>query len=70
MSGAVRQMRPTGGKVISICAEYLSQGHNIHDFGNYAEVDIAIAAVTSNAWNTCTSPPSAPQISFAVARMR
>lgn len=44
MSGAVRQMRPTGGKVISICAEYLSQGHNIHDFGNYAEVDIAIAA--------------------------
>lgn len=44
MSASVRALRPTGGKVISICAEYLSQGHNIHDFGNYADVDIAIAA--------------------------
>jgi thiamine pyrophosphate-dependent acetolactate synthase large subunit-like protein len=44
MSPSVRAVRPSGGKVISICAEYLSQGHNIHDFGNYAEVDVAIAA--------------------------
>ena len=41
LMGAVRA---TNGKTISICSEYLSQGHNIHDFGNYSEVDVAIAA--------------------------
>jgi thiamine pyrophosphate-dependent acetolactate synthase large subunit-like protein len=44
MTPSVRAVRATNGKTISICAEYLSQGHNIHDFGNYSEVDIAIAA--------------------------
>jgi acetolactate synthase-1/2/3 large subunit len=44
MTASVRAVRPTGGKTISICSEYLSQGHNIHDFGNYSEVDVAIAA--------------------------
>jgi thiamine pyrophosphate-dependent acetolactate synthase large subunit-like protein len=44
MSPSVRAVRATGGKVVSICSEYLSQGHNIHDFGNYSEVDVAIAA--------------------------
>ena len=44
MTASVRAVAGTGGKTISICSEYLSQGHNIHDFGNYAEVDVAIAA--------------------------
>jgi acetolactate synthase-1/2/3 large subunit len=44
MTASVRAVRGSGGKTISICAEYLSQGHNIHDFGNYSEVDVAIAA--------------------------
>ena len=44
MTPSVRQLRAAGGKTISICSEYLSQGHNIHDFGNYSEVDVAIAA--------------------------
>ena len=44
MTPSVRAVRASGGKTISICAEYLSQGHNIHDFGNYSEVDVAIAA--------------------------
>jgi len=44
MTPSVRQVRAAGGKTISICSEYLSQGHNIHDFGNYSEVDVAIAA--------------------------
>ena len=44
MTASVRAVRATGGKTISICSEYLSQGHNIHDFGNYSEVDVAIAA--------------------------
>jgi thiamine pyrophosphate-dependent acetolactate synthase large subunit-like protein len=44
MTPSVRAVRAANGKTISICSEYLSQGHNIHDFGNYAEVDIAIAA--------------------------
>jgi thiamine pyrophosphate-dependent acetolactate synthase large subunit-like protein len=44
MTASVRAVRGTGGKTISICSEYLSQGHNIHDFGNYSEVDVAIAA--------------------------
>jgi thiamine pyrophosphate-dependent acetolactate synthase large subunit-like protein len=44
MSQSVRAVRATGGKTISICSEYLAQGHNIHDFGNYSEVDVPIAA--------------------------
>lgn len=44
MNGPVQQMRASGGRTISICSEYLSQGSNIHDFGTYAEVDLAIAA--------------------------
>ncbi len=44
MSQSVRTVRASGGKTISICSEYLAQGHNIHDFGNYSEVDVAIAA--------------------------
>ena len=44
MTASVRAVRASGGKTISICSEYLSQGHNIHDFGNYSEVDVAIAA--------------------------
>ena len=44
MTASVRAVRGSGGKTISICSEYLSQGHNIHDFGNYSEVDVAIAA--------------------------
>ena len=44
MAGSVRAMRAAGGKTISICSEYLFQGHNIHDFGGYSEVDLAIAA--------------------------
>jgi thiamine pyrophosphate-dependent acetolactate synthase large subunit-like protein len=44
MAAAARTARANGGKTISICAEYLSQGRNIHDYGNYSEVDIAIAA--------------------------
>jgi acetolactate synthase-1/2/3 large subunit len=43
MSASVRAMRAAGGKTISICSEYLFQGHNIHDFGGYQEVDLAIA---------------------------
>ena len=43
MAGPVRAMRAAGGKTISICSEYLFQGNNIHDFGGYAEVDLAIA---------------------------
>jgi thiamine pyrophosphate-dependent acetolactate synthase large subunit-like protein len=44
MAPSVRAVSATGGKTISICSEYLSQGHNIHDFGGYSEVDLAIAA--------------------------
>jgi thiamine pyrophosphate-dependent acetolactate synthase large subunit-like protein len=44
MTASVRAVRGTGGKTISICSEYLSQGHNIHDFGNYSEVDLGLAA--------------------------
>jgi acetolactate synthase-1/2/3 large subunit len=44
MTAAARAARTNGGKTISICAEYLFQGRNIHDFGNYSEVDLAIAA--------------------------
>jgi acetolactate synthase-1/2/3 large subunit len=44
MSAAARAARTGGGKTISICSELLFQGRNIHDFGNYSEVDLAIAA--------------------------
>jgi acetolactate synthase I/II/III large subunit len=44
MSAAARTARTGGGKTISICSEYLSQGRNIHDYGNYSDVDVAIAA--------------------------
>jgi acetolactate synthase-1/2/3 large subunit len=42
MSASVRAMQANGGKTISICSEYLFQGRNIHDYGNYSEVDVAI----------------------------
>ena len=44
MAPSVRAMRANGGKTISICCEYLSQGHNIHDYADYSDVDIPIAA--------------------------
>jgi acetolactate synthase-1/2/3 large subunit len=44
MSVAARAARASGRKTISISAEYLFQGTNIHDFGRYADVDLAIAA--------------------------
>jgi acetolactate synthase I/II/III large subunit len=44
MTGPVRQARANGGKTISVCSEYLFQRTNIHDFGDYAEVDLPIAA--------------------------
>ncbi len=44
MSAAARAARGNGGKTISISSELLFQGRNIHDFGNYSEVDVAIAA--------------------------
>ncbi len=44
MSTQARATRGRGGKTISICAEYLYQGANIHDFGRHADVDLAIAA--------------------------
>ena len=44
MSAAARAARTSGRKTISISAEHLFQGSNIHDFGRYADVDLAIAA--------------------------
>jgi thiamine pyrophosphate-dependent acetolactate synthase large subunit-like protein len=44
LAAVARTARTSGGKTISICSEYLSQGRNIHDYGNYSEVDLAIAA--------------------------
>jgi acetolactate synthase-1/2/3 large subunit len=44
MTGDVRRAEGTGGRTISICAEHLFQGSNIHDFGRYSEVDLAMAA--------------------------
>jgi acetolactate synthase-1/2/3 large subunit len=43
MAAAIRTARANGGKTISICSEYLFQGHNIHDFAGYQQVDLAIA---------------------------
>ncbi|WP_428096481.1 thiamine pyrophosphate-binding protein [Candidatus Rariloculus sp.] len=44
MRAAVRAAGANDGRTISICSEYLFQGTNIHDFGHYSEVDLAIAA--------------------------
>ena len=44
MSAPARVARANGRKTISISAEHLFQGSNIHDFGRYADVDLAIAA--------------------------
>ncbi len=44
MSAPARAARANGRKTISITSEYLFQGSNIHDFGRYSEVDLAIAA--------------------------
>jgi thiamine pyrophosphate-dependent acetolactate synthase large subunit-like protein len=44
MSAQARTARANGRKTISISAEHLFQGSNIHDFGRYADVDLAIAA--------------------------
>ena len=44
MADAARAARVNGRKTISICSELLFQGSNIHDFGRYADVDLAIAA--------------------------
>ena len=44
LTAEVNSVRPREGRVISICAEYLFQGTNIHDYGNYADIDLAIAA--------------------------
>ena len=44
MASSVRTARANGGRTISICSEYLNQGTNIHDYGPYSEVDLAIAA--------------------------
>jgi acetolactate synthase-1/2/3 large subunit len=44
MSAAARTARASGRRTISISAEHLFQGSNIHDFGRYADVDLAIAA--------------------------
>jgi acetolactate synthase I/II/III large subunit len=44
MSAVARQSRASGGKTISISAEHLFQGSNIHDFGRYAEIDLMIGA--------------------------
>ena len=43
-SAQARVARANGRKIISISSEYLFQGSNIHDFGRYADVDLAIAA--------------------------
>ena len=44
MSAVARAGRANGRKTISIDAMQLYQGRNVHDFGNYAEVDLAIGA--------------------------
>ena len=44
MSGVARAARASGRKTISLSAEHLFQHSNIHDFGRYADVDLAIAA--------------------------
>jgi acetolactate synthase-1/2/3 large subunit len=44
MSAQARAARANNRKTISISAEHLFQGSNIHDYGRYADVDLAIAA--------------------------
>jgi thiamine pyrophosphate-dependent acetolactate synthase large subunit-like protein len=44
MSARASQLRRSGGRSISISSVDLSHKSNIHDFGRYAEVDVAIAA--------------------------
>jgi thiamine pyrophosphate-dependent acetolactate synthase large subunit-like protein len=44
MSNQARTARESGRKTISISSELLFQHSNIHDYGHYADVDIAIAA--------------------------
>jgi thiamine pyrophosphate-dependent acetolactate synthase large subunit-like protein len=44
MSAQARAARAANRKTISISAEHLFQGSNIHDYGRYADVDLAIAA--------------------------
>jgi thiamine pyrophosphate-dependent acetolactate synthase large subunit-like protein len=44
MSAVARTARTNGLKTISISSEHLFQHSNIHDFGRYADVDLAIAA--------------------------
>jgi acetolactate synthase-1/2/3 large subunit len=44
MSAPARTARTNGRKTISISSEHLFQHSNIHDFGRYADVDLAIAA--------------------------
>jgi acetolactate synthase-1/2/3 large subunit len=43
MSGIARAARASGRKTISISSEHLFQHSNIHDYGRYADVDLAIA---------------------------
>jgi hypothetical protein len=42
MSGLARAARASGRKTISISSEHLFQHSNIHDYGRYADVDLAI----------------------------
>jgi acetolactate synthase-1/2/3 large subunit len=44
MSAVARAARAGGRKTISLTSEHLFQHSNIHDFGRYADVDLAIAA--------------------------
>src|SRR5262249_24555423 len=44
MSAVARAARTRGHKTISLSAEHLFQHSNIHDFGRYADVELAIAA--------------------------
>jgi acetolactate synthase I/II/III large subunit len=44
MSAPARTARANGRKTISISSEHLFQHSNIHDFGRYADVDLALAA--------------------------
>ncbi len=44
MSAPARTARANGRKTISISCEHLFQHSNIHDFGRYADVDLALAA--------------------------
>jgi acetolactate synthase-1/2/3 large subunit len=43
MSGVARAARANGRKTISISSEHLFHHSNIHDYGRYADVDLAIA---------------------------